>query len=815
MNCKQLATSVLLSTVALGGRAFAINQAPHDPGHSVTCNDCHIPFGGLSDASHLSSGTATSGSTLTLVDGSKTFTTGAWAGGIITFTAGANNGQFRTISANDATSISWTDPLPNVVVSGDGYSLNMVTYDDIEVKCKTCHSPTGVASATPTGGLHNTGVHNAPIGCGKCHEPHNIDPNSGWSGGAAVDGGAPGANLIRTDIRRPDGTKGTIVYSPGVFVQPGGNGVCQTCHTTTPYYRNDGTLQTHHVGESCMSCHTHEQQFFVDMTTGSDDGTGDHYDTTSQAYTDHTASGACVRCHTNGGFQDYVGATGAAMNLNDTFLAEGTAYPSGPMTCQTCHNSASDPTVAASGLTSVEFVSLKRVDGLDKATGLCSQCHQGRESTASVNSKITGAVATASKGLGIVTVTASAAGTTTTILAKTTMSASQYKGYTLVATNNANQGQKVLVADNTVGSNSAAGTITLATALGAATNGAVTGPPAIPADTFTLWPTATGGGSDTFTGIRMGDQSVRRGTTLVDTSRAWTANQWANFYLFVQTDPNPGSPNAGLYRLITGNDATSLTVASATLSSGMPFPAPIVAGTRYEILVKEDTSVLDAVAASISFSNSHYLPASAILHGNDAMIGYQNPRNLANVAVVQTSTSTSTSTSTALGTGTQTGTVTITTTSTSTNVITPNVAASPSYSSKNLHGVSQDSCTSCHSPHTLDVQVDATTCGRCHFKDDGSPVASLADLAASRQFGFDGDIDGDGNASEGLKDEIDGLAALLYTAIQKYATVKAGKAICYLASTNPYWFIDTDGSSGFCSAAEADPCNVFSSVTSS
>ena len=545
-------------------------------------------------------------------------------------------------------------------------------------------------------------------------------------------------------------------------------GVCQTCHTKTPYYRNDGTLATtHHVGENCTSCHSHEQQFFVDLGTSSDVGSGDHYDSASAAYDDHTASGACVRCHTNGGFQDYIGATGAAMNTNDTFLAKATVYPSGPMTCQTCHNSKSDPTVAGAGLTSVEFVSLNTVNGLDKATGLCSQCHQGRESTASINSKIASSVATASKGLGFVATSATGAGSTTTI-AKSGLTAGQYVGYTLVFTNNANQGAKVMVTANDTG------TITFDPAVGTATHAAITGPPAIPADSFTLWPTATGGAGDAYAGVRQG--GLVRGTTLVDSNRAWTANQWTNYYVFIQTDPSSGNPNGGLYRLITGNDATSLTVANAGLTSGMPFPAVIANGSRYQILVKEDTTVLDAVAAGISFSNSHYLPASAILHGAEAMIGYQNPSNWAN--------------------GSQ------------------RVAGAKSYSKKNLHGVSQDMCTSCHSPHTLAVAVNKTTCGRCHFKEDGTAVTNMAELEETRQFGFDGDIDGDGNANESLKDEIAGQAATLMTAIKNYALTKAGGAICYDAATNPYWFKDNGlgggtAADGICQTGEMVSTNAY------
>ncbi len=843
MTFKKFSATLALASVALAGPALASNQAPHDFAHNVTCNDCHIPSGSLTDPLHLVQGTATGGGTTSLVDSSKTLTTNAWAGGVITFTSGSlpssadggmvsatsNNGQFRTITANDGTSFGWTDALPFPVAPGDTYTLNLVTYDDIEVKCKTCHSPTGVASDHATGGLHYTGAHSPTIGCGKCHEPHNIDPNSGWSGDAP-DGGSAGANLIRTGIRRPDGTIGNIVYTPGsgntpsVLVQPAGNGVCQTCHTTTKYYLNDGTQMNHGftVGSgavsSCIDCHSHEAQFFP---ASQDNGSGDHFDPDAGAYTTTSVgSGACVRCHTEQGFQDYIGVGGAAMNTNDTFLAKGTTYPVAPMTCQACHNSVSDPTLSTAGLTSVEFVSLNKVSGLDKATALCSQCHQGRESTASVNAKIAGNVASASQGLALVTLTAAAAGTTTTIQAKIAMTASQYKGYTLVATNNANQGLNVTVADNTSGTTSTAGTITLATPLTAATSGAVTGPPAIPADTFTIWPTATGGGADTLnssgTAIRQG--SVIRGTTLVDSNRAWTANQWAGYYVFIQTDPNPGSPNAGLYRQITANDATSLTVANAAISSGMPFPAVIAAGTRYQILVPENTSVLDAIAPSISFTNSHYLPASAILHGADAMIGYQNPRNMANSSVpTATSSTTVTLTGTATATGTATGTVTATNTTTSTSSSTPNVAAARSYTGKNFHGVSQDSCVSCHDPHTLAVTVSTTTCGRCHFTDNGvTPVANLTDLENSRQFGFDGDIDGDGNLTEGLKAEVDGLAAVLFSAIRSYATNVTGHGICYTAGTNPYWFINNDATdtTGTCTTVEADPCNVYSSVTS-
>ena len=476
---------------------------------------------------------------------------------------------------------------------------------------------------------------------------------------------------------------------------------------------------------------------------------GMHFDPNAEPWSYPSAtSGACVRCHTHGGFQDYMGKDGKPNYLESTFLANGTSFSMGPMRCATCHDPLTNPIF--NRVTSVEFVSLARVDNLDGATALCSQCHQGRESTPSVNSKITANLSTSTaRGLGIVSVTASAAGSTSTVV-KSGFTANAYAGYTLLFTNNANQGQQVLVTSND------ATTITFSPAVAAATASG---------DTATLWPTATGGGADDSTNAAKGNTmpAIDRGVSLVDANRAWTANQWASYILFMQT-----GANAGLYRTITGNTATTLTVATNSLSSGMPFPTPIAAGDRYLILPKEDTSgtsELDKVSASISFSNIHYLAASATLHGADARIGFQNPGNW--------------------GSGTL------------------RVSAASSYSPKNLHGVSQDKCTSCHDQHTGKIAVNSATCGRCHFKEDGSPVSSFTELEETRQFGFDGDIDGDG-AEESMKDEIAGLAGQLFQAIQNYATLKS-TPICYDAATNPYFFKDNGTGGGTAGNGVCEP----------
>ncbi|KAA0265766.1 MAG: hypothetical protein EDM79_16530, partial [Chloroflexi bacterium] len=53
--------------------------------------------------------------------------------------------------------------------------------------------------------------------------------------------------------------------------------------------------------------------------------------------------------------------------------------------------------------------------------------------------------------------------------------------------------------------------------------------------------------------------------------------------------------------------------------------------------------------------------------------------------------------------------------------------------------------------------------------------------------------DGDGDNSEGMYYEIEGLQANLFAEIQKYAADKAGAAILYDSASYPYWFTDTNG----------------------
>ncbi|MCB0018684.1 MAG: hypothetical protein KDE09_12915 [Anaerolineales bacterium] len=85
---------------------------------------------------------------------------------------------------------------------------------------------------------------------------------------------------------------------------------------------------------------------------------------------------SCARCHSTPGYLDYIGADGSSAGAVDAAAPIGTV-----ITCEACHN---DVTV---DMTSVVFPSGVEVTNLGPEAR-CMQCHQGRESTVSVDQKI-------------------------------------------------------------------------------------------------------------------------------------------------------------------------------------------------------------------------------------------------------------------------------------------------------------------------------------------------------------------------------------------------------------------------------------------
>jgi len=177
-----------------------------------------------------------------------------------------------------------------------------------------------------------------------------------------------------------------------------------------------------------------------------------------------------------------------------------------------------------------------------------------------------------------------------------------------------------------------------------------------------------------------------------------------------------------------------------------------VDSTLTELGLTED---LDTVNSELGFINIHYFPAGATLYGGQVMGGYQYDGKM--------------------------------------------------YDAKFRHVEGRETCLGCHNQHSLEVKVEE--CGTCH-----EGVATVEDLKNTRMFGSLADYDGDGDVTEGIAFELEGLQGMLLQALQAYATEVSGTAIAYSPAAYPYFFIDTNAD-GQVGDDEAIPDNRYNAWT--
>jgi hypothetical protein len=166
-----------------------------------------------------------------------------------------------------------------------------------------------------------------------------------------------------------------------------------------------------------------------------------------------------------------------------------------------------------------------------------------------------------------------------------------------------------------------------------------------------------------------------------------------------------------------------------------------------QLAIAIGAQAIDAqMASNNAVVRQHYLPAAATLLGADASLWYE------------------------YGTATN-------------NFI---------YTARNEHG-GKGACSDCHNSHTGELRDIAQNCGSCHFDENGIPVRNFFELEEVRQFGFEGDIDGDANAHESIKAEIDGLAQKVLDAMNAYAVAPTvgGARLCYYE--NRFYYDDGAG----------------------
>jgi hypothetical protein len=148
-------------------------------------------------------------------------------------------------------------------------------------------------------------------------------------------------------------------------------------------YAHNPTYQIHLLYDSVEMLNAQFEEPVVDLSTAQRNSHG-HFDTTAFAFRDWDADGAvpgtCAKCHTAEGLPTFL--------ANNTNIA---VPPSPSLQCATCHTSLTEYTIYE--VAEVTFPSGVKLSFGEEAfeDNLCLNCHQGRESTVSVNRTISGA----------------------------------------------------------------------------------------------------------------------------------------------------------------------------------------------------------------------------------------------------------------------------------------------------------------------------------------------------------------------------------------------------------------------------------------
>jgi hypothetical protein len=148
--------------------------------------------------------------------------------------------------------------------SGAGYFVPSGTNQ--QSLCESCHNPSGQASTMTNVALHVVNG-TTVVDCGMCHEVHN-NPGDITSYNAHTLTTTQNMAFIRADVSKyvPGGLTNAVFQSTNDYAYAAAsspwNGVCQACHTNTVRHTNDNSSDNdHHIGENCMTCHSHAGGF--------------------------------------------------------------------------------------------------------------------------------------------------------------------------------------------------------------------------------------------------------------------------------------------------------------------------------------------------------------------------------------------------------------------------------------------------------------------------------------------------------------------------------------------------------------------------
>ncbi|UCH83385.1 MAG: hypothetical protein JSW50_13140 [Candidatus Latescibacterota bacterium] len=237
--------------------------------------------------------------------------------------------------------------------SEKGSQVSNHDYGTACVKCHPEYAPIDIDTRAPRRPIIAGQLTHEDLLCIACHEPHGATSN---------------LKIIREQIETPHSGAKNVRFTEynGSQSMADGNstydGLCEVCHTTTNYHRNDGTGDhTHNAGGRCTGCHLHNAGFQpvlgecstchdTTQPLGTGDyrrqvvGTGGDFERTSHHVNDglggeSVTSLDCVICHNNSKHQSLTDPQVRLFNMDTgyTVTYDGTAS-SMETFCVNCHD---------------------------------------------------------------------------------------------------------------------------------------------------------------------------------------------------------------------------------------------------------------------------------------------------------------------------------------------------------------------------------------------------------------------------------------------------------------------------------------------
>jgi hypothetical protein len=232
------------------------------------------------------------------------------------------------------------------------------------------------------------------LSCDDCHDLH---------------GGSTNRSLIWEEIYTPNSGVRTVVFANRIGPNSAADGdtvydgVCEVCHTTSAYHRNDGSgTPGHHAETHCIACHNHGNGFEPYTTTcmgchaqaqpqgageyrrqvveNAGDGGGDFVRTSHHvsdgSALETVAAGDCVICHDITDHGDY--KDGVSVLLNDPNYGPSVFYDGTPDSleafCLACHDGTHTAPLS-SGNPAADIASRWAGSAHGAAGASCGDCH--------------------------------------------------------------------------------------------------------------------------------------------------------------------------------------------------------------------------------------------------------------------------------------------------------------------------------------------------------------------------------------------------------------------------------------------------------